>query len=83
MTLKTVIDTLDQFRNEYDLSQDPEVKKLCSFISNTIESLEAYQRFFAGSVSKMEQSKEFYTSALETLKNLVGEDSSDFDIISG
>ena len=72
MTLKTVIDTLDQFRDEYNMSQDPEVKKLCAFVSNTIESLESYLRFFEGSISQMEQNKEFYTAALETLNSMIG-----------
>lgn len=72
MTLKTVIDTLDQFRDEYNTSQDPEVKKLCAFVGTTIESLEAYLRFFESSRSSMEQNKEFYTTALETLDQMIG-----------
>ena len=71
MTIKTVIDTLDEFRNEYATSQDPEVRRLCGFIVNTITILNKYLRFFTVSKSRIEQSQAYYESVLETIDQLL------------
>ena len=73
MTLKTVIDTLDTFRDEYNSSTDPEVKKMCNFVSCTIDGLNRYRMFFDTSRSRIEQGQQYFSDTLETLNNLLDE----------
>ena len=74
MTIQTVITTLDTFRDEYNTSTDPEVQKLCGFITNTIKGLEAYLNFFKNAKSAVENNQQYYTESLETINKLISED---------
>lgn len=71
MTIYHVIDTLDEFREEYSHSMDPEVKKLCGFIDNTMTVLEGYIRFFSHAKAQIERSQQYYEGALETINDLL------------
>ncbi len=77
MTLEQVIQTLDTFRDEYNASTDPDVKKLCNFVSCTIDSLNAYLRFFRYRKPQMEQNQQYYADSITTLNNMLGEDSTE------
>lgn len=76
MTLQQVITTLDQFRDEYNTTLDPQIKKLCNFVSNTIDGLNSYLAFFQNTKSAVETSQQFYTESLETISKLIGDNSS-------
>lgn len=73
MTLKELIDTLDQFRDEYNTSLDPDIKKLCKYISNTIDGLNSYLQFFESTRSRIEQNQMYYAASLEQLNNLLAD----------
>lgn len=79
MNIKHVISVLDEFRDEYNTTTDPEIKKLCGFVTNTIDGLNAFLQFFEGSKSKIEQSQAYYSASLETINKLIAEDTASDD----
>lgn len=77
MTIHQLIEQLDTFRNQYDTSMDPEVKKMCLFITSVIEKLNGYLAFFNHQKLRIEQSQVYYAEILETLNSLVGDINND------
>lgn len=71
MTIQELINTLDAFRDEYNTSTDKEVQKLCGFIRNTIDGLQAYLQFFSNAKSHIETNKQYYSDSLESIKKLI------------
>lgn len=76
MTIKTVVDTLNEFRTEYASCRDPEVRRLCGFMTNTIDVLNKYLKFFSVSKARIEQSQIYYEEALEVINQLLGDTNS-------
>lgn len=74
MVIQELITTLDAFRDEYNASTDKDVKKLCGFIQNTIDGLQAYIRYFSNEKSRMETNKQYFTEALDTINKLLTDD---------
>lgn len=71
MTIQDLVNTLTDFKDEYKESKDREVRRMCGFVTNTIEILNSYARFFYFSKKQIEKSQEYYESALETLNKLL------------
>lgn len=74
MTIQALINTLDEFRDEYNTSTDKEIKKLCGFITNSIQGLQAYQAFFSNTKSRIESSQQFYSDTLDSINKLLVEE---------
>ena len=79
MTIQELITTLDTFRNEYNTSSDPQVQKLCGFITNTINGLNSYLLFFQNSKTAIENNQQQMSDALVTIEKLVGQTEPDPD----
>lgn len=77
MTVHELVQTLEDFRTEYNPSLDPGVRKLCGFVTNTIDVLNSYERFFIDQKGRVERSQSYYTEVLEVLDNLVGDANED------
>lgn len=73
MTLKELIDAMNQFRDEYSISTDPDIKKLCSYVAHTSEGLNAYLKFLQNSRIRIEQSQMYYNEALSQLNSILAD----------
>lgn len=71
MTIKQVINVLDEFRDGYNASADPDIKKLCHFIDNTVNGLQMYENFFTKQKSTMENNKQYCTDTLAAIESLL------------
>lgn len=71
MTIHQVVETLEAFKDEYKDVKDPEVKKLCGFVTNTINILNAYIRFFTYSKARIQRSQQYYEEALVVIDQLI------------
>lgn len=73
MTIQDLINTLDEFRDEYNTSADPAIQKLCVFITNTINGLNSYVVFFQNSKSAIQTSQQHLEESVTTIDALLGE----------
>lgn len=71
MTIQDLIDVLDEFRDEYNTSADPYIQKLCGFITNTINGLNAYIQFFQKSKSAIQNNQRKLEESVLTIDKLL------------
>ena len=76
MTLKFIADTIETFISQYKDSVDPEIRKVCGFLRNTVDIINAYIRFFQRQKARIERSQEYYAGALEDINSVLGDESS-------
>lgn len=77
MTLKFIVDTIETFIAQYKDSVDPEIRKVCGFLRNTVDIINAYIRFFQRQKALIERSQEYYSGALEDINSVLGDESND------
>lgn len=73
MSLKNLIEVIDSFRDQYNTCVDPDVKKLCGFLSNVVDNLNGYLKYFQVNKARIEQSQQYYSDSLEVLDQLVAD----------